>query len=160
MKHMPLRRKQGGATLVVGLIMLVLITLMVVTALTMSASNLKSVGNMQFRNEAISAANAAIEQAISTSALFSAASDSTVTINGYSVTIKRPVCLYATPVVTNTSNDPTSNIYVEGGGAGGSTGFVDTFWDIEAQINDSTGARIFAHQGVKLTLPAAPNPCP
>ena len=48
---------QHGATLVVGLIMLVLITLMVTSAFMLSSINLKSVGNMQFRDEAVAAAN-------------------------------------------------------------------------------------------------------
>ena len=56
------RAAQRGATLVVGLIMLVLITVMVTSAFTLSSSNLKSVGNMQARDEAIAAGNRAIEQ--------------------------------------------------------------------------------------------------
>ncbi|UUZ64284.1 hypothetical protein LP417_03665 [Polaromonas sp. P1-6] len=40
-------RGQSGATLVVALIMLTLITLLVVNAFTLSSSNLKAVGNMQ-----------------------------------------------------------------------------------------------------------------
>jgi hypothetical protein len=57
-------RRQRGATLVVGLIMLVLITLMMAGTFTLSTSNVKSVGNMQFRNEAIASANQAIEGAL------------------------------------------------------------------------------------------------
>jgi hypothetical protein len=45
--------------------MLVLLTLVVTTAFMMSSGNLKAVGNMQFRDEAIAAANMAIEQVIS-----------------------------------------------------------------------------------------------
>ncbi len=57
--------KQRGAALVVGLIMLVLITLMLMTALNLGTANFRSVSNMQFREEAIAAANQAIEQVIS-----------------------------------------------------------------------------------------------
>jgi len=57
-------RAQRGATLIVGLIMLVLITLMVTAAFMISTGNLKAVGNMQFRNEAIAAANAASEEVL------------------------------------------------------------------------------------------------
>src|SRR2546428_759824 len=56
---------QRGATLVVGLIMLLLITLMVSSAFMLSTTNLKSVGNMQFKDESIAAANKAIEQVLS-----------------------------------------------------------------------------------------------
>jgi Tfp pilus assembly protein PilX len=57
----PTRGAQRGATLIVGLIMLALITLMVVTTFTLSTTNLQSVGNMQFRDESIAAATRAIE---------------------------------------------------------------------------------------------------
>ena len=59
------RRAQRGATLIVGLIMLVLLTLVATSAFMLSTGNLKAVGNMQFRNEATAAANMAIEQMIS-----------------------------------------------------------------------------------------------
>lgn len=65
MKQADLRLEQRGAALIIGLIMLLLLTLMVGSAFTLSGTNLKSVGNMQMRNEAIAAANAAIEQKIS-----------------------------------------------------------------------------------------------
>ena len=55
-------QRSSGAALVVGLIMLVLITIMLITALNLGTSSFRSVGNMQFRNEAIAAANVAIEE--------------------------------------------------------------------------------------------------
>lgn len=64
MKNMKNLYKQQGATLVVGLIMLVMTTLLTVSAFTLSGNNLKAVGNMQYKNEAIAAANMAIEQTI------------------------------------------------------------------------------------------------
>jgi Tfp pilus assembly protein PilX len=57
-----MRRQQDGAALIVGLIMLVLITLAVTAGFTLSNTNLKSVGNMQSRNEAVAASNRAIEE--------------------------------------------------------------------------------------------------
>ncbi|MEK7736556.1 MAG: hypothetical protein AAB319_02190, partial [Pseudomonadota bacterium] len=44
-------RRQRGATLVIGLIMLVLLTLMAVSSFNLGKSNLQIVGNMQFRNQ-------------------------------------------------------------------------------------------------------------
>ena len=58
-------RHERGAALVVGLIMLVLITLMLLAALNVGTANFRAVSNMQYREEAISAANRAIEQVIS-----------------------------------------------------------------------------------------------
>ncbi|MBS0343780.1 MAG: hypothetical protein JSS56_25020, partial [Proteobacteria bacterium] len=45
-------------------IMLVLITLTVIAAFTLSQGNLKAVGNIQVRNEAVAAANRAIEEVV------------------------------------------------------------------------------------------------
>ncbi len=163
MNHMTTMRCQRGATLIVGLIMLVLITLMVTTAFMLSTSNLKSVGNMQYRDEALAAANAAIEQVISSDAIFFAPADQVVVVGDYSVNITAPVCLYATEVITSTSNDANPNIHSEGTGGGvvGAPGFLDTYWDIAATVNDPlSGAQVETHQGIKITLPADPNPCP
>src|SRR5712691_8061524 len=59
-------RLQRGATLVVALIMLVLLTLFAVSAMNTSMVNLKVVGNMQSRSEALAAAQQAIETVLST----------------------------------------------------------------------------------------------
>src|SRR3954467_8329245 len=58
--------RQRGATLVVALIILAVITLLVLNAYTLSSSGLKAVGNMQIRDEAVAAANEALESKVST----------------------------------------------------------------------------------------------
>lgn len=58
--------RQRGATLVIALIMLVLLTLFALSAMNTGTSNLKIVGNMQSRTEAMSAAQEAVETVIST----------------------------------------------------------------------------------------------
>ena len=59
-------RRQEGATLVIALIMLVVITLLAVSTLGTTNMNLKVVGNMQSRGEALHATQQAIETVIST----------------------------------------------------------------------------------------------
>lgn len=59
-------RRQRGTTLIVALIMLVLMTLFAVSSFNTANTNLKVVGNMQQKNEALNAAQAAIESVIST----------------------------------------------------------------------------------------------
>lgn len=157
------RQRQRGISLVIGLILLVLITLVVTSAFMLSSTNLKAVGNMQYRDEAIAAANAAIEQVISSDAIFLNPVAQAVVVGDYTVQVAAPVCLYAVDVNTATSNDPNPNILIEGAGGGGGGGgaFQDTYWDIAATVDDGlTGAAVVAHQGIKITLPAAPNPCP
>lgn len=127
--------RQRGATLVMGLIMLTVITLMVITAFTMSSTNLKSVGNMQFRNDAIAAANKAIEQVVSSAfTTTTAAQTINVDLNNdgttdYIVTVGIPVCIRASvgggPVKSSITLPNMS-----------STGFWNTIWDIEATVTD------------------------
>ncbi|HEX9685072.1 MAG TPA: PilX N-terminal domain-containing pilus assembly protein [Burkholderiales bacterium] len=59
-------RRQRGTTLVIALIMLVVITLLAVSSLGTTQMNLKVVGNMQSRGEALQATQQAIETVIST----------------------------------------------------------------------------------------------
>ena len=66
------RRTERGMTLVVGLIMLLVLTLFALAATRLSTSSLRTVGNMQARGEAASAAQTAIEQVLSSTAAFTA----------------------------------------------------------------------------------------
>jgi len=59
------RHRQRGATLVVSMIMLLLISLLAVSSFTLGKGNLQIVGNMQQRNQAFSAAQAAVAAVIS-----------------------------------------------------------------------------------------------
>jgi len=56
---------QRGAALIVSLIMLLLISILAVTAFRLGKSNLQIVGNIQQRSQAIGAAQTAIDQVIS-----------------------------------------------------------------------------------------------
>lgn len=59
-------RSQRGATLFIALVMLVMLTMFAVSSLNSSTSNLKVVGNMQSRSEALNAAQETVETVIST----------------------------------------------------------------------------------------------
>lgn len=147
------RRAQQGATLIVGLIMLVLLTLVVTSAFMLSSGNLKSVGNMQFREEAIAAANAAIEQIISSdfttlpvSSVIPVDIDQDGT-NDYTVNVMTPVCVQAVPIATSiaTLSGVTSGVP--------STIDYNTVWDIQAQVSSAnTGAAVTIWQGVRRRL--------
>jgi Tfp pilus assembly protein PilX len=58
--------RQQGATLLVAMIMLIMLTLFAVSAMNTSIVNLRMVGNMQNRAEALDATQRTIETAIST----------------------------------------------------------------------------------------------
>jgi len=66
MTRLPSRSR--GVTLLVTLVMLVMLTLFALSAMNSSVSNLRMVGNMQLRAEALNATTATLEQAISTTA--------------------------------------------------------------------------------------------
>lgn len=62
---MKTKASQRGATLVVALIFLVLMSLFAISAFNSSSGNLRIVGNTQARQESLSAAELAVEQIIS-----------------------------------------------------------------------------------------------
>ena len=64
-------RRQRGATLLVALIMLVLLTMFAISSLNTSNSNLRVVGNMQAKAEATNVAQEAIETTLSTTQFIS-----------------------------------------------------------------------------------------
>ena len=98
------RRAQRGSTLLMGLIMLVLLTLMGLASINSATSNLKVVGNMQYQQEALGAAQVAINKVLSRGSYFSdpstAPTSDTVDMNGdgtvdYTVTLTQP-CILST----------------------------------------------------------------
>lgn len=163
MKPRPSLRRQHGATLVTGLILLTLLMLSVSVAFLMSNTNLKSVGNMQSRAEAAAAAEAAVENLISTDTIFLAPAQTNVPANaqGVAVSIATPTCMTSVPVDAQSSGDPLYQLYQQGVSPTLGSGYVLTDWDIAATAsNAATGASLETHQGVRIILPADPNPCP
>jgi len=145
--------RQRGATLIIGLILLVLISLIVVNAFTLSSSNLKSVGNMQVREEAVAAANQAVEQVISSNFTSSLTAQTvTVDINkddttDYTVAVATPTCIRA----TQSAFAAPSDVELGPGMSSGSTWNTD--WDIAATVTDAaTGASVRVRQGVRVLL--------
>lgn len=140
-------KKQRGITLLVSLIMLVVLTLMVVSAIRMSNSNLKTVGNMQIKNEATAAAQQAIEMIIGNVNNFYTPAARTITIDvnndgvvDYSVSTAAPVCLKMVPV------EGYSADFAESAPK-------ESYWDLRAVATDSrTGASVTVHQGVRVRL--------
>lgn len=131
--------KQRGATLFMTLIMLVVLTLFVVSAITTSTVNLRVVGNMQVQHQAEAAAQQAIEQLASDKANFTTPAAHTYTINGYTVTVAKPLCRKWAAFDGNGLQVTPAN---------------QTWWEITARVNDAnnTDAVAIVHQGVKMAL--------
>jgi type II secretory pathway pseudopilin PulG len=151
MKMHPLRHRQRGATLIVGLVMLALITILVATAFTLSSTNLKSVGNMQFRNEALAAVSKAVEMVLASSfTVTPVAQEIEVDINNdnttdYTVAIAAPVCVRATPAGATTKSS------IALGSSMSQVTDWNTIWDIDASVTDeATGATVRTRSGVRV----------
>ena len=102
-------RSQRGTSLMVGLVMLVLLTLMAISAFESSNVNLRVVGNMQQRQETLSAAQSAIEQLLSSAAFISIASPPaavSVALNGANY----DVAFLPVPSCVSTVDIPTENL--------------------------------------------------
>jgi hypothetical protein len=154
------RPSEAGATLVVSLIMLALITLMIIAALAIGSANFRTVTNMQFRDEAIAAANRAIDEVMSSPfALAPVAEDIEVDLdsdgtNDYEVHIDEPQCVRATVAQTTA---PSSESLPP---AMGTVSNWNTVWDIRATVAPAAGfnageAAVDVRVGVRVLLSQA-----
>ena len=180
----PQRKKQSGATLLVALVMLVVLTLFAITAINFTNINTRIVGNQQFKKEAESAAQQAIEQIISTDFTTNPlATDVNIDINNdgtsdYIVKIAKPVCLTTKPIqlleldITiaddqscfKSAKQTTTGLISSSSGAGNSL-CSNTQWDVQATVTDSgatgssgSGAKAVVHQGIAKRV-AVGTPC-
>jgi len=167
---------QRGAALLIGMIMLLLITLVVTAAFNLSNANLKAVGNLQTRNEAVAAANRAIEE-VATSLLVPGSDGSptlappqqTVSmvdidndgITDYRVDVAPPVCVRATKALDTGSGGSTGPGGVTGGASSSGSGLstlpdqYNSVWDISTTVTDArngNGATTSVRQGVRALL--------
>lgn len=153
-------RAQRGATLLVGLVMLLVFTLLVSSAFNLSSTNLKVVDNMQVREESVAAANAAIEQVLGTNFVGGGVQTIPVTLSSntsgrqYSVRLQPPVCIKAT-LGQNVS--PSSvNLSLPGN-------TWNTVWQLTADVDDPlSGGSASVRIGVRVLLSEAKrnNHCP
>jgi hypothetical protein len=151
-QHSRHAQAQQGATLIVALIMLTLITLLVLNAFTLSSSNLKAVGNMQSRDESIAAANQAVELVVSSSFTDApVAQEVNVDINkdgttDYTVAIDTPTCIKVAEVPNPDKCDENLKALC-------AENDWHTDWDLKATVGDpASGASVVVHQGVRVKL--------
>jgi len=169
---------QRGVVLVVGLVVLVMMTLTVLSAVKLSTSNLQAVANMQSRDAALAAANLASEQVLSTN-FINAPAAATVDVDldqddehviDYHVDVPTPDCRWWQPTPTSSLdvNDPhdqscfTGSSYQAMAGGSSSSFCADTLWEVRAQVEDAfTGTVVTVNQGVRarMNLALAGNAC-
>lgn len=144
----PPRFYQSGISLLVSLVMLVVLTLIVVSAVMTSNLGLRIAGNAQIRQEAVTAAQMVIDSKLDNLAYFNGTDtdySESVDINGdgtidYSVTLNAPTCLELNSVPGYSAPHEESAPR-------------DTLWDIEAEVeNLESGLNMVVHQGVKVRV--------
>jgi len=162
-------RHQAGATLIVGLIMLVLLTLMAITSFNLGKSNMLIVGNMQFRSETLRAAEEAVEVAISMPTSISSASSTSVDVNANGspdVEVTITPTLQQAYVKKNSSlnlSDPgqlgctlgQAQSFGVVGAATGNSLCAAALYDLRVVAKESaTSTSVELHQGVAVQVPA------
>ncbi len=173
-------RRQQGATLLVAMIMLVVLMLFVVSAMNTATTNLKVVGNMQAKNEALTAAQQAIETTLSQPQFITTPANALPVPCGAANTLCMNVSGNATPDYTTVLNPAPSCVTVKPikntelnltnsedlgcsagqqqqfGVAGAVTGdslCANTVWEITAQTTGAnSGAAVTAVQGVGVRI--------
>ena len=172
------KNKQQGATLLVGMVMLVVLTLLVVFSLRSGNTNLRIAGNMQSQAEAAAATQQVIEQVLENLSLpatdISLVNAQTIVVaNGnsnYTVQVETMAnkCIFTAPVLNSQldpskANDTPCFASVDNDAAVTSGGTLTTQppscntqqWEIAAEATDSvSGAKVAQVQGVTVRVPS------
>jgi Tfp pilus assembly protein PilX len=151
------RNPQSGMTLVIALIMLVVLTLLVVSAIRFGNINLRIAGNVQSETEAAAAAQVAVESTIATmvaspniSAIPAASPSVSTGGQTYTVAVSAPNCVFSKQVNTDTLDPtkPADQVCFEGSDAdklvtasgtlsATPSACKDQQWDVTAQVADT-----------------------
>ncbi|MBS4011749.1 MAG: hypothetical protein KGZ72_13470 [Roseovarius sp.] len=156
--------RQRGATLIVAVIVLMLITMTVISAFRVSKSHTQAVANVQFRDEALAAANLVMEDVISLPNVETLKlADGSIPlrnvdinldgINDFQIALSAPKCIReeAGSCSVGCESDQDSPQV-------GSQSYV--LWEIEAEVTDvSTGANVSVVQGFRQQVSTVPASC-
>jgi Tfp pilus assembly protein PilX len=178
---MPCRRAQRGATLAISLILLALITLLAVTSFRLGSSNLLIVNNVQQREQALGAAQGAVEQTISKTRFFTTpanavpgpcggvANTTCVDVNGDGVVddnvVVLPTCIAIQPILNSQIQDSDPNAAgclvqqsPTPGVSGSTTGnslCANSLWNVQATATDAiSSAQYVVNEGVGVEVPS------
>lgn len=169
--------RQQGLTLLVSMIMLIVLTLLVVSAIRFGNVNLRIANNTQAKAEATAAANVALEQVLDTAK--AAANLDQVNVGGKSYTVKtggatytvntsKPTCNLTRPV-TNAelnpndaadqkcfeSQDQDKAITANNSTTTAPSACNSQLWSVQADVDDGfTGARVTSVQGFSVRVSA------
>ena len=185
LRVMASQRGQRGISLVLGLIMLILITLLAISAFQATNVNLRIAGNMQVRQETLDAAQTGIEQVLSTPAFVDPTTPPaaiSVALNGASYTVDftpAPACKSVVDIPSEdldpTNPDdfvcipsaalpgPGSGVFLASGAPAPPSYCSNTRWAVTAHVADAnTGSDTTLEQGaaVRISKGKALTACP
>ncbi len=167
--HRPTRavhRAQHGATLLITMVMLIILTLLVVSAIRVSNVNLRITGNFQWQKVQELLTDSAIEQIISSINTFDNSTIQSGTATPFDIcadgsVVAASACTLLNPKVGTVSSPVCSASMV-------ATGYtkklnelspMDNTWLINAVATDSlTGAKVAVHRGVTVRMLAGTCP--
>jgi len=169
-------RMQAGATLLISMIFLMVITLIVVSSIKAVNVNTKLVGNMQIQKEAAAAAQHAIENTISADfTSLPVEREWPIDINNsgqapYTVKVEKPLCTAVKPIklseldATNTDDQPcyasgaSQNTGIVGSGASGNSLCSNSNWEVNAnakppgRTEEEEESTPTVHQGIAVRV--------
>ena len=172
------RARQRGISLALGLIMLILMTLLAISAFQASNVNLRVAGNMHVRQESLAAAQTAIEQVLSTPAFVDPTTPPaavSVALNGATYTVDftpAPACKSVVDIPSEDLDPANPNDFVcipSGALSGSSSGVFlpggpptapsycsNTRWAVIGNVADaSSGGSTTLEQGVAVRMSKA-----
>lgn len=169
--------RQEGMTLLVSMIMLIVLTLLVVSAIRFGNVNLRIANNTQVKAEATAAANAALEQVLDTAK--AAANLDQVNVGGkayavktggatYTVNTSKPTCNLSRPVANAEldpndaadqkcfeSQDQDKALTANNATTTSPSACNSQLWSVQADVDDgSSGARVTSVQGFSVRVSA------
>lgn len=153
------RQQQAGVVLAVTLFMLALLTIIGISAVMLSTTHFRLVGNLQTTIEAEMALRSAIEQVVCEKV-----DGECRKMTYFCKTINFCVNGRTVPVQIRSSCNGAAFSNSEGGSLS-ATNILDTYWDMEGKVVDAMfGANTAVHWGLRVpqggTCPGAPNPLP
>ena len=139
--------RQRGVSLIIGLMMLVVITMLGLSMASLSTSNLQIVHNDQTKQARLAIAQQAVEQVLNNADYFTAPT-STVTVTnagGMQVTVSDRTCVRS---VTASGYSATSGLAP-----------IDTVWSFTVTVDDpAVGASTVVTQGTRMRMLAGSCP--
>lgn len=172
------QRRQRGSVLMLSVVMLMALTLLAISAIKMGMINLRAVNNLQTREEAVAAADAALSTVLSSSLTSSTGEPiaaQTLAVAGVDVQVARP-CIRSTASIANNELPQVFPTYVAECQSGKPVGDQATFcrclsageyrandtsvsncyrmtWEVTATVqNNWFGANISVTQGAATSL--------